>query len=352
MDLSKDLSEFVTSSQQNKRINLRGGGFIEFWSLHNGGDRARGRVYHRVVMDECAMVPGVLAIWETVWRLTLARFEGDAYFFSTPRRGGGFQKLHQRGEGGEEGWESFTIDTSANPFITPEEFEAIRRGMSAERFAQEVMADFEASDSELVYPQFHPNRHVKPAPCAWEDCKWRVMAIDPGGGDPTAIYAIGASEDERVHVYAPEFYQRGGVSTSDMAAWIQRFDSVGKVQRVVVGETGGTTITTGLRQLGIRAVQAFMHRDEGKEHVRFLLDNDRITIDPKCEEMIAEFGLYRWRLKKDPYEADMYMTSMAGERHGDAMDALRYGVAAIITSLRAARPHVREGMRAERSSVR
>lgn len=349
LDLEEALKPFITSSQQNKRINLRGGGFIEFWSLHNGGDRARGRVYHRVVMDECAMVPGVLAIWETVWRMTLARHRGDAYFFSTPRRGGGFQKLHERG--GEEDWESWTIDTSANPFITKEEMEAIRRGMSAQRFAQEVMADFEASDSELVYPQFSAYRHVKPAPCSWEECKWRVMAIDPGGGDPTAIYAIGVSVDERVHVYAPEFYQRGGVSTSDMASWIQRFESVGKVQRVVVGETGGSTIVTGLRQLGIRAVQAEMHRDEGKENVRFLLDNDRLTVDSKCEEMIAEFGLYRWRLKKDPYEADMYMTSMAGERHGDAMDALRYGVAAVITSLRGARPHVVE-QRRERASVR
>lgn len=352
IDLKDALSPHVVSATADERINLRSGGYIEFWSLHNGADRARGRIYHLDIFDECAMVPGIQGMWEAVWRPTLARHRGKAVFFSTPRRGGGFQKLYELGQGADPDWESWTIDTSANPFIAPEEIEAMRQGMSKQRFAQEVMADFEAADSELVYPQFSHRRHVKAASCSWQDCKWRLVAIDPGGGDPTAIYGIGVSKDERVHVYGPEFYRRGGVSTEEMADWISRFDQVGRVQRVVIGETGGATIVTTLRRMGIPAVKAEMHPNEGREHVTFLLDNDRLTIDPKCEEMIAEFGLYRWRIKNDPFEGDTYMTSMAGDRHGDAMDALRYGVATVIQNLRAARPMVAEQERVQRSGVR
>ena len=352
LDLKAALGPHVVAARGDERIDLDTGGYIEFWSLHNGADRARGRIYTLDVFDECAMVPGILGMWEAVWRPTLARHQGRAVFFSTPRRGGGFQKLYEIGQGIDPEWQSWTIDTSANPFIAPEEIEAMRRGMSKQRFAQEVMADFEAADSELVYPQFSLRRHVKPAPCSWAECKWRVVAVDPGGGDPTAIYAVGVSHDERVHVYAPEFYKRGNHAIPDIAEWIHRFDAVGHVQRVVVGETGGGFVVETLRRLKLPAVRAEMDAKHGKENVSFLLDNDRLTVDPKCEEMIAEFGLYRWRIKSDPFEGDTYMTSMTGERHADAMDALRYASAAIVGNLRGARPMVVEQARQQRSAVR
>lgn len=328
LDLKEALRDFVVSAQDNERINLRGGGFIEFWSMHNGGDRARGRIYHRVVFDECAMVPGVLGIWESVWRLTVSRHQGDAYFFSTPRRGGGFQKLYERGETGEPDWASFTIDTSANPFITTEEFEAIRRGMSKERFAQEVMADFEAADSELVFPQFSARRHVGTPVEAWADCKVRLACVDPGGGDPTAIYFLTLDSKEVINVHAPEFYKRGGVSTGEISDWVWR--PAKKPQVVVVGETGGNVIVPSLIQVGIPAEKAELKPDDNREYIRWALDNDRLRVDPRCENMIAEFGLWRWRIKTDPFEGDTYVTSMTGDRHADAMSALGYGIARIL----------------------
>jgi hypothetical protein len=119
-----------------------------------------------------------------------------------------------------------------------------------------------------------------------------------------------------------------------------------------VGETGGASYVASLRKLGLPAVKAEMKPDEGREYIAFLLDNDRLTVEPSCEEMIAEFGLYRWRIKTDPFEGDTYMTSMAGERHGDAMDALRYGVATVMDNLRGARAFVAEQQSRKETAVR
>ncbi|MCK8228758.1 hypothetical protein LW959_17840, partial [Erwinia amylovora] len=89
--------------------------------------------------------------------------------------------------------------TYDNPFIDREEIEQARAGLSGQAFAQEYMADFEASDSELVYPEF-TRQHIAIPTATWVECKWRIAAIDPGGGDPTACYLIGVDENEHINV--------------------------------------------------------------------------------------------------------------------------------------------------------
>jgi phage terminase large subunit len=214
------------------------------------------------------------------------------------------------------------------------------------------MADFEASDSELVYPEFDPRRHVSSPRTSWADCKWRIAAIDPGGGDPTACYLVGVDKDERIQVYAPEFYRRSDVHPDMLVEFVAKADAVAKVQRIVIGETGGNLVTNHFRRLGYPAVKAEMAKGEGLEYVRWALQNGVISVDPGCENMIAEFGQYRWAQKRDPYEGDRYATSMPGDRHGDAMDALRYAVAAVIGQLRGARPYVVEQQRQREAVVR
>lgn len=346
-EMADSLSGLITEREANRRLTLIGGGFIDIWSLENGGDRMRGQKYHRVVPDEAAMVLGLKGIWEKVIRPTLTDYAGDAWFLSTPRRGSDFEAMYRRGESGDADWQSWTLPTSANPFIPAEEIELARRDLSQRAFAQEYLADFEASDSELVYPEFSKMRHVRSAKTPWLECKWRVAAIDPGGGDPTAVILLGVDNEERMHVYAPEFYRRGDV-TPDM---LVEFLSDKKCQRIVVGETGGNLVTNHLRRVGLPAVKAEMAKGEGLEYVRWSLENG-LTIDAQCENLVTEFGVYRWAQKKDPYEGDRYATSIPGDRHGDALDALRYAVCTVIKQLRGARPAVVEQQQRARSRER
>src|SRR2546430_2398915 len=45
-------------NQQERRLELHGGGVVEMWSL-DSPDAGRGRAYALVVIDECALVPNL-----------------------------------------------------------------------------------------------------------------------------------------------------------------------------------------------------------------------------------------------------------------------------------------------------
>jgi hypothetical protein len=132
----------TTTSEQQRRLELRGGGVIEFWSLEDP-DAGRGRAYHRAAIDEAAMVSDLKAIWNSAIRPTLADYVGDAWFMSTPRAMNYFYELYQFGQDDSRpDWMSWCMPTSANPRIHPSEIEAARRDLPERVFAQEYLAQF------------------------------------------------------------------------------------------------------------------------------------------------------------------------------------------------------------------
>ena len=91
-----------------------------------------------------------------------------------------------------------------------------------------------------------------------------------------------------------------------------------------------------------------MDREEGKDNVRWALENNLLMVHPSLENMIAEFLLYRNRPGRDEWTGETFVTSQGGRRHADSMDALRYGLFHIIRNLRAGREMVVEQQRALR----
>lgn len=67
---------------QERRLEFITGGLLEFWSLDNP-DVARGRKYRRIIVDEAAMVPSLMDVWQYALRPTLADYQGDAWFVYT-----------------------------------------------------------------------------------------------------------------------------------------------------------------------------------------------------------------------------------------------------------------------------
>lgn len=129
-------------STQERRIEFITGGMLEFWSLDNP-DAARGRKYQRIIVDEAAMIPNLMDAWNMVLRPTLADYEGDGWFLSTPKGRNGFWRMFEWGQDPYmHDWASWQMPTSANPFIAAGEVEAMRQQMPERVFAQEVLAQF------------------------------------------------------------------------------------------------------------------------------------------------------------------------------------------------------------------
>lgn len=125
-------------NRSERRIELRTGGLIDFWTL-DSADAGRGRKYHRAIVDEAGIVRNLQEAWEYAIRPTLADYQGDAWFLGTPKGRGYFHRLFAKGEHGEPDWRSWRLPTSSNPHIPPDEIEAARRDLPEAAFRQEFL---------------------------------------------------------------------------------------------------------------------------------------------------------------------------------------------------------------------
>jgi hypothetical protein len=143
-ELQSTLRPLTTdSSEQEKRLELKGGGSIEMWSL-DSPDAGRGRAYALVVIDEAARVMELEHAWTETIRPMLSDYSGGAWFLSTPKGVSSFfHTLYSYGpDVMRPEWACWQMPTSANPFIPPVEIESARQELPERSFAQEYLAQF------------------------------------------------------------------------------------------------------------------------------------------------------------------------------------------------------------------
>lgn len=164
-------------SAQEHRLELITGGVVDMWSL-DASETSRGRKYKRIVIDEAAMVADLVAVWNTVLRPTLADYEGDAWFLSTPKGLNGFASLYERGsDATQPDWASWRLPTAANPYILPSEIEAARVETPSDLFAQEWLAEF-VSGAGAVFRNLDACLVLDPSTPAEHDGHRIVIGID------------------------------------------------------------------------------------------------------------------------------------------------------------------------------
>lgn len=123
----------------DRLVTMPGGGTVQVRSADNP-DSLRGEGLNLVVLDECAFTKE--AAWAEALRPALSDRQGRALFISTPKGRNFFWRLWQRGQMGEDGWQSWRFPTSDNPYIPSGEIEAARRGLPDRIFQQEYLAEF------------------------------------------------------------------------------------------------------------------------------------------------------------------------------------------------------------------
>lgn len=145
----------VHKSETEKRIEILGGGVLDFWSLDDI-DSSRGRKYKRVVVDEAAKVRHLKEAWQRTIRPTLTDLKGDAFFLSTPRgKNNDFYELCNY-----EGWGFFQMPTTSNPHIDPLEVEDAKGQLDPLSFAQEYLASFITENMDAWAYCFDPSKHI------------------------------------------------------------------------------------------------------------------------------------------------------------------------------------------------
>lgn len=151
-ELRDILSPVIESSSKIEGvIRLKNGGRIDFWSIGTDESVARGRKYHRVIIDEMASCgPYTEAIYRRAIRPTLMDYAGDVWVASTPAGMDNF--FHDICTQKELGFREFHAPTAINPLIEESEIEELRRTNLPLVFQQEVLAEFVSFDGEAIIP--------------------------------------------------------------------------------------------------------------------------------------------------------------------------------------------------------
>ena len=151
-------SELIASKQEmmgvltlvnGRRISIKGS---------DRPDNLRGTGLSFVVMDEYAFMRE--EVWELIIEPQLMRSEGGALFIGTPDGKNHFYTLYNRGLPGsvtEDGnpwleYKSFNFSSEANPYLPATELAKKKDSMSKDRYAQEILADFEAGGGHVLDP--------------------------------------------------------------------------------------------------------------------------------------------------------------------------------------------------------
>ena len=197
-------------------------------------------------------------------------------------------------------------------------------------FYPETPSEAFVGRSGLALPGFDATRNVRESdPMEWEDYDWRIAAIDPGGGDPTAISVYGVWRDRQtgeIRFHQPmggEFYSREPVALDEMISYLAKWLPL---DRAWIDTAGGTVLLNSLKRYGFPANKALKDRTVGLQLYNQVLEEGRLTHHVSCEEAIKEYPLYRLVEKRDPYDKQRYRTSTPIDNHADAKDATRYAL--------------------------
>jgi hypothetical protein len=152
-----------------RRISLKGA---------DRPDSLRGVGLSYCVMDEYAFMKE--EVWELIILPALARTEGGALFIGTPDGKNHFYTLYVLGSAGTSSdWKSFHFVSADNPHLPKKEIEAAKDRMSAERFRQEMEANFESGGGVVLTRKMFTIVEQVPYPCE------RYVAVDLAGFEST-----------------------------------------------------------------------------------------------------------------------------------------------------------------------
>ncbi len=289
-----------------------------------------------VIMDEAHFHPYAAENYAAIRPTLSAGGQFIALSTADPSMGpnGWFPAIYWASKSGQTEYKSRFVPWHVRPGRDREWLEKERRAYHGlpeafDAYYAETDAEAFVARSGLVYPQFTEARHVRTAPFQIEVARRVVAGVDFGGGDPTAVVILGMDGSQRIHQFA-EFYERGAVGADRIGGFLSQFPNL---DAVMCDPSQGTAIATLQQTFNLPAQAADNRRGDGMGLVSFLLDNDRLTIDPTCRHSIEEFPGYRWREATDPSDKQRYQTKTPVDHHADAMDARRYGIAELLAML-------------------
>jgi hypothetical protein len=132
-------------------------------------DSLRGVGLSHVVLDEYAFMKE--DVWEMILEPALARAQGTALFIGTPEGKNHFYSLYLRGDAGlDADYKSWHFKSEENPYLSKEWLDKRRAGLTADKFAREYEASFDAKTGIVFTEAMFPIVDEEPHPGDYYIC--------------------------------------------------------------------------------------------------------------------------------------------------------------------------------------
>jgi len=182
--LDNILAPIVTRrSGTEMRLEIYGGGTIEFWSLDKP-DSIRGKRYHRFIVNEAGFVPNLMDVRNYIITPTLIDFQGDDYYAGTPKGMNGFFNLYNNQA---DDWAHWQMSSYNNPFIPKSELDSLKELMPERAFQQEIMAQF-VEDGGGVFRHVRNASTLQPAEPV-KDMQY-LIGVDWGRSNDSTVFSV------------------------------------------------------------------------------------------------------------------------------------------------------------------
>ena len=317
--------EVVRDNAKDKVIELSNGSTIRMGSV-NQVDSCVGRSYDLIIFDEAALADGKDA-FNVALRPTLDKDNSKALFISTPRgRNNWFSEFFERGFNDEfPEWCSIRATYKDNPRMSETDIAEARKSMSEAEFRQEYEADFNTYEGQVW--DFKYEECVG----SYQDINlegFDVFAgLDVGYRDPTAFCVVAYSWEEEKFFVLDEYFDSER-TTEHHAMEIRRMIDKWDLDYIYIDSAAQQTRFDFAQNYDISTVNAKKSILDGIGHVAGVVDNDRLMVDQKCEEVLLSLDQYQW----DP-NPNLMKEKPKHNRASHMADALRYALYSFETSM-------------------
>jgi len=315
-------TNFVSKNETRLEVTLRSHlGYentIRLYGWENI-ETARGKKFSLVVLDELDSMRAVEREWEEILFPTLLDTKGCAIFMGTPK---GYRAMYriETAAVGDDDWETFHFTSYDNPMLDPLEIEKMKKRMTPQRFAQEILAEYKKMEG-LVYESFDRTKHMIPIP--FEPVRYG-LSIDFGYNHPFAAHIFAVSKDDHMHIvrslYKPKL--------DDEARSKQLGELIGDTELdydlQVADSEDPIAINSLNKSLNLSLKSVIKGKDSvisGITKIEGMLHNMELTFEPTCADLAFEFENYEWKKNRDGVTTDEPV-----KENDDALDSLRYAV--------------------------
>lgn len=310
--------EVVRDNAKDKIIEISNQSTIRMGSV-NQVDSCVGRSYDLIIFDEAALSDGKEA-FNVALRPTLDKDNSKAIFISTPRgRNNWFSEFYMRGyDPLFPEWVSIRATYHDNPRMSDRDVEEAKLGMSKAEFAQEYEAEFNIFEGQVW--NFNFEECVQDLSMLDTSDMDILAGLDVGFRDPTAFCIIAYDWREDKFYVLKEYFD-AEKTTEKHAEIIREMVEAYGADFIYIDSAAAQTRYDFAQMYDISTINAKKSVVDGIARVEAIVDNNKLIVDSRCEEVLAALDQYQW----DP-NPNLRAEKPKHNRASHMADALRYAL--------------------------